>query len=185
MSCPLYYCFRKKHRYVLFWFSVSYYLFKSLTPSDVYTCWLIDHHWIRWRLVAARHQTIRTNADFFLSTGLSPLYVGEILIDLKTFSLKKNNSRMLSAKCRPFSVNALRILQRWSFGPAIIERWHVLTISDRTENVMIIEVQNRFEKDNFWLKKTLFCCDFVFSISQLIDWVMCLWFLQKNHSCNQ
>ena len=83
------------------------------------------------------------------------------------------------------AVNALRILQRWSFGPAIIERWLVLTISDRTENVMITEVQNRFKKDNFWFKKTLFCCDFVFSISQLIDWVMCLWFLQKNHSCNQ
>ena len=65
------------------------------------------------------------------------------------------------------AVNALRILQRWSFGPAIIERWLVLTISDRTENVMITEVQNRFEKDNFWFKKTLFCCDFVFSISQL------------------
>ena len=33
------------------------------------------------------------------------------------------------------AVNALRILQRWSFGPAIIERWLVLTISDRTENL--------------------------------------------------
>ena len=68
------------------------------------------------------------------------------------------------------AVNALRILQRWSFGPAIIERWLVLTISDRTENVMITEVQNRFEKDNFWFKKTLFCCDFVFSISQRSYW---------------
>ena len=80
-------------------------------------------------------------------------------------------SFILWLKIRALPVNALRILQRWSFGPAIIERWLVLTISDRTENVMITEVQNRFEKDNFWFKKTLFCCDFSHGLPSLQwDW---------------